>query len=829
MKITHCKVNRLTAPLGYSLGRPRFSWQVEEAKGTAASASRLVIRKGEETVFDTGFADLDRLATEADIALSPRTRYEWQITVRTDANEEASSEWNAFETGKMDEPWEASWIGCDLSEARHPVFSKAVSPAGEVASARLYICGLGLFNAYWNGEKIGSEYLTPYCNNYDAWVQAITFDVTDKLCEAGMLAVALGPGWYAGRFGFNYSEHGHYGDSYKLIAELRMTYADGREEVIGTDDTWELSRSVITFSNIYDGEWRDDTLSPIPPVPASIVDAPKGALMDRLSLPVACWGELKPESLIITPAGETVLDLGQNLAGSFRLDLDVPAGTKVHLQFGEILQGGNFYNDNYRTAKAEYWYTSAGKPVCLEPQFTFYGYRYVKIEGDKDLKADDFTALVLTSAVDEISTLETAEPLIDRLIKNVEWGQRGNFIDVPTDCPQRDERMGWTGDTQVFTPTALYQTDAAAFYAKFGYDMYTEQLALDGEVPPVVPSFGEHQASAAWGEAATVVPWATYEFTGDRAVLEKQYESMKAWIGFLNRIDGDDHAWRRHFHYGDWLSLDVFSKDPDVRQGATDLGYVADTQYYRSTVLTAKAARVLGRTEEAEYYEALAARIRRDIREEFFTPTERLAVPTQTGYLLALSLGLCDKPDRMAEGLIERFRLSEGKLQTGFVGTPLLGPVLTAIGHADLAFDLLFNEEYPGWLYEVKMGATTIWERWNSVLPDGSVSDTGMNSLNHYAYGSILEWFYGDVVGIRPAAPGFVKALLAPHFDERLGSVSLTHRSAAGTYKIAWEVKDGRYTYRCTVPFGCSAVLRLPGCEDRDLIPGTYEVAGQVI
>ncbi len=826
MKITHCKVNRITAPLGFALGRPRFSWQVEEAAGSRQTEARLVVRTDFETLYDTGFAALDSLAVPADIALTPRTAYTWQVTVRTDAGEKASSDWNTFETGKMDEPWQAQWIGCDLSEPRHPVYSRAISPKGGVASARLYLCGLGLFNAYYNGEKIGCEYLTPYCTNYDAWVQAITFDVTDALREAGTLSVALGPGWYAGRFGFRYSEHGYYGDSYKLIAELHIAYADGTEEVIGTDESWQLTRSTVTFSNIYDGEHRDDTLPEVPTVPASTVEPPKGALCDRLSLPVLCVQERPVETIITTPAGETVLDLGQNLAGSFRLKLNVPAGQKVHLQFGEILQNGNFYNDNLRTAKAEYWYTSAGKPVVLEPQFTFFGYRYVKVEGVEDLKKEDFTALVLTSAVQTIGTLSTGNALINRLISNVEWGQRGNFIDVPTDCPQRDERMGWTGDTQVFAPTALYQTDAEAFYAKFGHDMYTEQKVLDGEVPPVVPSFGEHVSSAAWGEAATVVPWAVYEFTGDAGILENQFDSMKAWVDFLEKTDGDDHAWRRHFHYGDWLSLDVFSKDPDVRQGATDLGYVADTQYYRSAVLTAKAARVLGRTADAEHYEALASRIRADIRKEFFTATERLAIPTQTGYLLALSLGLCEEPQRMADGLMERFRLSEGKLQTGFVGTPLLCPILTQIGHADLAFDLLFNEEYPGWLYEVKMGATTVWERWNSVLPDGSISDTGMNSLNHYAYGSILEWVYADVAGIRPAEPGFRKALLAPHFDERLGEVNLTYRSAAGTWQIHWEVKDGAYTYRCTVPFGCTATLVLPGKEPQELTAGTYEEAG---
>ena len=554
------------------------------------------------------------------------------------------------------------------------------------------------------------------------------------------------------------------------------------------------------------------------------VDPPRGTLCARWSTPVTDRETLPVRQLLHTPAGETVLALGQEITGGFRLSLCVPRGRKVRLQCGEILQNGNFYRGNLRTAKAEYVYISDGNPHTLEPRFTFYGYRYVKVEGVDGLQPGDFTGLCWYSELPGAGTLSTGHALVNRLIANAQWGQTDNFLDVPTDCPQRDERMGWTGDAQVFAPTACYQRDCYAFFAKYLHDLAAEQAARGGQVPNVVPSFGVEGCSAAWGDAACIIPWTLYEFYGDVSILQAQYPSMKAWVDYITALDGQDDGWRRQFHYGDWLPLDA--ANPDDPRGGTDVGLVASTQYRYCAQLTARAARVLGKPEEAARYEALAEAVLASIRREFFTPNGRCAVPTQTALLLSLVHGLAPDPARAARDLLDRLAADGGTLRTGFVGTPLLCPTLCAIGAENQAFSLLLYEGYPGWLYAVKLGATTIWERWNSVGPDGTIAENGMNSLNHYAYGSVVGWMYRDVAGLSPAEPGFRRARLAPHICEALSPVQAEYRSAAGIWRIGWTVaENGDVTCRGTVPFGCTATLALPyGGGERELGAGAFSV-----
>lgn len=894
-------------PIGFSMREePAFHWIVEDAKGTKAKESRIIVWKaplrtlsalpdfpafseadgkkndacgesGLTLAADTGWADLDSLAAAVPLKLSPRTRYFWKVFVRTDAGEEGESSVQFFETGKRDEPWTAKWIALpdESTQKRHPVFSKKIAADGkEIAAARLYISAAGLFEAFWNGQKIGDEFLTPYCTNYNAWVEAITFDITEEVCksaaagEAGTLSVMLGNGWFNGRFGFNQDRKPHFEGGKRLTAEVHITYTDGTEAVIGTDESWDVTLSNITFSNIYDGEQRDDTLPEVPAVKAVIAAPPKGKLMDRLSLPVRVKHVLTPVALISTPAGETVLDLGQNQAGIWRLALDVPAGTKVHLQVGEVLQNGNFYNDNLRTAKAEYIYVSNGKKITLEPHFTFYGYRYVKIEGVPGLKKEDFEGLSLYSDMDQTGTMETGDAKVNRLIQNAEWGKRSNFIDVPTDCPQRDERMGWTGDAEVFSPTALYQSDAYAFYVKYLYDMATEQKERDGCVPDVVPSFDVNSAACAWGDATTIIPWNMYLYSGDSEILVQHYEAMKSWVDYIEKLDEDNWGWRRHFHYGDWLALDGDSS-VDAVLGGTDEGFIAEVYKLYSMRIAADAAKVLsgrqkeeeaaadrmsssaGRTgvnsenhpecadtagtetldyaAEARKYEALAAKTLQDIREEYYSLNGRCCIDTQTAMLLSLRFGLATDPDRIADRLAELLTKNGGRLKTGFIGTPILCEELSRIGKNNMAYDLLFNEEYPGWLYEVNLGATTIWERWNSMLPDGSVSSTGMNSFNHYSYGAITTWLYERVGGLMrdPQEPGFRRIIFAPNPSLRLGSAAVSYRSAAGLYQTYWKVvDDNTMTVKLSVPFGCEADVKLP-YFDAENVP--EDLAGNAI
>ncbi len=834
MNITRCQVNHIKNPLGYQMEQPVFSWITEAVQGKRQEAARLRIwqdaaRHG--SLYDSNWTNLNSLAVPVKMELAPRTRYYWTVSVRSDAGEEAESDLSWFETGKRDEGWQGKWITCDREEPRHPVFHHSFAlTGGNIASARLYISGLGLYEAEINGKRVGDEYLTPYNNNYTAWIQAQTYDITDLLAGNNEISVALGNGWYKGRYGFTVKPDGggYYGDAWKMIAEIRIRFTDGTEQVIGTDENWTVTRSKIFFSNIYDGERLDDTLPDLPEEKATLLNE-KLPLTDRMSIPVKIQQERPAKELLHTPAGEWVYDLGQNLSGSFRLKVHEPKGTRIHVQVGEVLQQGNFYRDNLRSALAEYIYISDGEPHVLEPKFTFYGYRYAKVSGLTAPKREDFTALVYYSDVKTVGTIETGLPKINQLISNIQWGQRGNFVDVPTDCPQRDERMGWTADTMVFVPTACYFTDSAAFYRKFLYDLRTEQAQHDGMVPDVVPSAGHAgQGSSVWGDAGTIIPWNLYLFYGDRTILEESYGSMKAWVDYIRREDGDDRGYARHWHYGDWLALDNPAGGVDQVKGGTEDAFIAYVYYLFSTRLVIRAAEILNRPEDVKYYSELADEIYRYIQDEYYTPNGRCAIQTQTAYTLTLFYHLNEDRPRALNSLLALIRAKGDKFVTGFVGTPLIQRVLTAEGQNELAYHILYNEEYPGWLYEINLGATTVWERWNSMEPDGSVSSTGMNSFNHYAYGSVGEWMWRTMAGINPEedAPGFKRILLRPVPHGKMKTLKAEYASPAGTYRVEWKTEDAYHALlRVTVPFDCVAELQLPWAadeENRVLTSGEY-------
>ncbi len=827
MQIYDMKVNHLTNPLGFRMVRTVFSWKVREAEGKRQEAARLQIAADEgmgEVLFDSGFdGAADSLGYPVPLALKPYTRYYWTVTVRSNAGEEAAGEVQWFETAKLQEAWAGRWITCDSSEKRHPYFEKDVKVAKPVKKARLYISGLGLYEAFYQKagegdsgreERIGEEYLTPYSNDYNEWVQYQTYDVTELLQSSGKLSVLLGNGWYKARFGFSALEDiGFYGNEWKLIAELRIAYEDGTEEVIGTDESWTVRRSKITFSNLYDGEMRDDTLPDLAICQAEFCEPPKGVLTERMSLPVTVHETFDPVELIHTPAGELVFDMGQEFTGIFTLRVQEPAGTKIHIQTGEILQGGNFYNENLRTAKSEYIYIADGSEQVIVPHFTFYGYRYVKIQGIPELKKEDFKGLALYSDFQETGFMKTGNALLNRFIENVRWGLKDNFVDVPTDCPQRDERMGWTGDAQVFSPTAMYLTDAYAFYAKYLYDMAREQSALGGAVPHVIPSCGVEESACVWGDASCIMPWNMYLFYGDKSILEDQFESMRSWVDYVSRVDGDHHGWRDVFHFGDWLALDHPESGSEQVMGGTDEAFIANLYYAVSAGLVAKAAHVLGYQEEEERYGKLSEEQFAAVKEEFYSATGRCCIKTQTALLLTLKYHLSENEELVKNQLQQLFQFSHGKLRTGFVGTPLMSNILSDNGMDSLAYHLLLNEEYPGWLYEVKLGATTVWERWNSLLADGTISGTSMNSMNHYSYGSVLEWMFRHAAGIDSVdeAPGFRQAKFAPALNFRLRSMEASYDSASGVYACSWKLTDREHvTVSVTVPFNCSALLKLP-------------------
>lgn len=826
MKITRLKTNRMINPLGFTLYTPRLSYVVTETEGKKQTAARYEVALDasfSKIVYDSGKReDIDSLAFELPLQLEPYTRYYWRVEVWADNGEHALSDAAWFETAKMGDPWVAKWITPDMDKDIHPVLGREFHLNGEIASARAYVCGLGLYEMQINGKKAGEEYFAPHFNAYHKWLQYQTYDLTELLRSGeNRVEVLLGNGLYKGRFGFEGDTSELYGNEFALLCEIHVTYADGTKEVLGSDTSWKAGKSKIMGGNLYDGEIYDASFESREVFSVREAELGYDRLMARLSLPVVIKEELKPIEILHTPAGETVLDMGQNMVGWLRFVTKAPSGTVIRLQYGEVLQEGNFYRDNLRTAKAEYVYTADGTEQVVRPFFTFYGFRYVKVEGwPGKLNIDDFTGCVLYSDLEDIGSFETSNSLVNRLYENAKWGQKGNFLDVPTDCPQRDERMGWTGDAQVFSGTASFNMDSYAFYQKYGYDMGREQEERDGMVPMVVPAANvSGGGSSAWADAATIIPWNVYLHYGDKAILEQQFESMKSWVDFIIRSDestGGKRLWTTGFHFGDWLALD--GNDPDSPMGGTDTDFIASAYYRYSSLLLAKAARVLGRVDLAAYYGRISEEVKQAIEDEFFSKNGRLAIDTQTAYAVALYMDLvpeAHKP-RVIEALRKRLKIDGNHLKTGFVGTPYLNQVLSDFGCNDLAYTLLLNDDYPSWLYAVKLGATTIWERWNSILPDGSISSTGMNSLNHYAYGAIAEWMYRTVGGINPLeeTPGFRRALLAPKPDFRLKYAKASVNSAAGRYVSEWSFNDEEnLTFHFEIPFNASALVHLPRAD----------------
>ena len=853
MKLTHLRVNHVTEPLGLCMDRPVFSWVAEDTPDKRQKCAQIVVKNPQgETVYHSGRReDISSLGFEAPLDLAPRTRYQWTVTVWGDQGDWASAtSW--FETAKQEEPWQAQWIAADFADKEaQPLLAKDFTLSGKVQSAQAYVCGLGLYELEINGQKAGNEYLLPGYHCYDAQLEYQTFDITALLNEGeNRVGLALAPGWYKGDIIFD-RYHNLYGDTMQAICEVHVLLEDGQEQVIPTDLTWKSYPSPVTFSNIYDGEHYDarrevagwscpgcgEKASGVVPGTESVEK-----LMARLSPKIVKKQSFAP-TVLHTKKDETVLDFGQNMTGWVEFDVDLPQGAEVRLSYGEVLQDGCFYRDNLRTAKAKYRYISKGEKAHVRPHFTFYGFRYVKVEGLDTVRPEDFTAWHIRSDIDPIGSIETADARVNQLFHNAMWGQFDNFLDVPTDCPQRDERLGWTGDAAIISATACKNIYMPAFFHHFIFNVGQEEKAFDGVVPIFVPmlkvpegqkepfdELGEGRGCAIWSDVATIMPWNVYENYGDLAQLRREYPIMKTWVESIRKddvADGDRGLWLRGRQLGDWLALDREDGDTQNPFGATDLTYTATAFYYYSASLTAKAAKALGYEEDRQAYEALAQKIKKAIQDEYFQPDGSLKIHvTQTGCVLALFFQLYPEGtrDKVLDALRERIAARGNHLDTGFCGTPFLCRALSDNEAGDLAYTLFLNQDYPSWLYEVNMGATTVWERWNSLLPDGSISGTGMNSLNHYAYGSIVDWMYRNMMGLNPVeeAPGYKRAVIRPQPDKRIPWAKLQLDTASGTYRVAWKLEGDQLHGSVTVPFDCQATLLLPDGNQRELTAGTF-------
>lgn len=860
LKVTAPRTEYAVNPLGIDVRKPRLSWKISSNRRgiiqsgyrIRAAGSESDLTSGRNLIWDSGrvtSADSINLVYGGPDLRSGQ-RVWWQAQVWD--NSGSASGWSApawWEMGKLSD-WKASWIEPDLPEDPKksnpaPMLRRQFRLNGEVRSARAYVTAHGLYEMHLNGRRVGEDLFTPGWTSYNKRLQYQTYDVTDLLRRGdNAVGVMLGDGWYRGNLGFT-NQRNTYGTKLALLLQIDITYADGRSETIGSDTQWKASTGPILESDIYNGEVYDARLEKTGWTTASysdagwsgvkVVDIPKDKLIAPAGPPVRAIEEIKAVKILKTPAGLTVVDFGQNMVGWVRMKVRGAAGTTVTLRHAEVLdKAGEFYTANLRAAKQTNRYTlKGGGEEVWEPRFTFQGFRYVAVEGyPGELTLDALTGVVIHSDIDPAGEFAASQPLINQLQHNIVWGQKGNFLDVPTDCPQRDERLGWTGDAQVFARTAIFNRDVAGFFTKWLGDVAADQLP-SGSVPFVIPDVlskpnAPAAGSAAWADASVIIPWTMYLTYGDKRILEQQYESMTKWVEYVRRSAGDDYIWNEGFHFGDWLAFATTRSDYPGATTGKDL--IATAFYARSTDLLHRIADILGRKDDSAKYLDQFNRIKAAFNREFVTQTARVGENTQTAYVLALEFDLL--PDAMREAAAKRLaqEIRERKhLTTGFVGTPYLCHVLSRYGYLDEAYMLLKREQYPSWLYPVKQGATTIWERWDGQKPDGSFQDVGMNSFNHYAYGAIGDWMYRVMAGIEidPSEPGYRHILIQPRPGGGFTSARASHESPYGRVASAWEIKDGRFTLNIEVPANTRATVRLPKARLDDVRESGSPVQGR--
>lgn len=824
LEITQFTVEYRTHTLGIDERAPRFSWVlIADGNNVMQEAYELTVRTGGNVVWHSEReSDKSVLIEYAGKALLPRTEYEVTLCVRDRRGESACSK-AVFETGVMEEGLRGEFIARPFGDVV-PELSRTFHADRCVARARIYATVLGVYELFLNGTRVGDAYDAPGWTSYPHRLQYQTYDVTDLVREGkNELSALVGKGWYSGTLGY-YHRKNCYGEKNALCLDMYIDYTDGSTERISTDTNWRARESALRFSEFQDGEVYDTTFSAAEDFPVEIVEYPKGKIIAQVSEPVRVTEELSVVKHIVTPRGEQVLDFGQNASGIVQFTLKGRRGQRIVLSHAEVLdEAGNFYTANLRGAKAQDEYILNGELQTLRPHFTTHGFRYVRIEGGEGASFGEFRLLVLHTDMQKTGTFECGDARVNRLQQNIVWGQRGNFLDIPTDCPQRDERLGWTGDAQMFCRTASFNYNVALFFGKWLGDVAAEQTKENG-VPQTVPNIVPENAkgAAAWGDAATICPYTMYEVYGDRRLLERQYESMKGWVEYI-RARSKRHLWLSDFQYGDWLALD--KEEFSDRTGATDKYLIASAYYAYSAHLTAEAARILGKERDAEKYRKLCEKIVASFRREFVTPRGRLVSETQTALVLALGFRLI--PEKFRKDAVCRLRANikdhGDHLVTGFVGTPYLMHVLTENGLHDVASVLLLNEDYPSWLYEVKMGATTVWERWNAIQPDGTLFDPGMSSFNHYAYGSVGDWLYRKVAGIDLLEAGYKKISVRPHPVRALGNVAASYLTPYGKVCVSYTYRDGKVNWRVQIPVNTTAEIVLPDGQRHAVGSGVYE------
>ena len=848
-------------PLGIDAARPRLSWRVnDERRGARQTAYQVLVASSAEVlagdvgdVWDSGKVDSDQSihVEYAGPKLRPRTRCFWKVRTWDAGGEPAPFSRPAWWEMGLLRPgdWKARWIGSpeptDVQQPGPcPMLRRVLKVKAGLERARVYATALGVCELRLNGRRVGDLCLAPGWTDFRTRVQVQTYDVTGLLAEGdNAIGVILGDGWWSGPLSRRHKKHAPLGgDRPAVLVQVELQYAGARREVIGTDASWRsFADGPIRASDIYDGETYDarkeidgwDTASFDDGAwsAAEVVEPDRRVLCASAAPPVRRIETIRPVSAAAQGDGKYVFDLGQNMVGWARLRLppDTPAGTAVTMRFAEMLDAdGRIYTANLRGAKCTDVYVARSGAAAYEPRFTFHGFRYVEVAGYPGVPDEEaIEGVVLHADMPPTGAFECSHALVNRLQHNIVWGQKGNFLDVPTDCPQRDERLGWTGDIQVFIRTACFNMDVAGFITKWLTDLTDcqDECGSYPSIAPVVDDIPGRDGGPGWADAAVIVPWTIYLCYGDRRILERHYGSMQRYVEFLRTAD----ATTRH-NFGDWVNHDAHTPE--------DL--VAAAFHARSVDLLSRIAAVLGRRSDAKRYAGRFRKLAREFQGTFLTRQGRLVGDTQTAYVLALRFGLL--PEEMRARAVEHlvhdiehgrytnmWKVRKGHLSTGFLGAKDLTFALTEGGRLDVAYKLLLNEDYPSWLFPVLNGATTIWERWDGWTHDGGFQNPGMNSFNHYAYGAIGQWLYQCVAGLDVDAerPGYKHAIVRPRVlpDGGVGSAKASIETMYGRAASAWRIEGDRLHLDVTVPANATATVYVPAADAAAVTEGDRPAA----
>ncbi len=869
----------LADPLGIDIACPRLSWVLQSAqrgqRQTAyqvlVASSEHILQRGEGDLWDTGkviSSDSAHIAYNG-LELRSGQRCWWQVRVwDRHGVRSAYSPAAWWEMGLLEaSDWRGTWISYDTKRKEaglpaelethddasglipSPYLRTTFSTAQPIRRARLCITARGLYEARLNGQRLGNAVLAPGWTDYAVRIQYQVYDVGHLLRHGkNALGVILGTGWYSGCVGFD-GRANHYGSRPQLLAQLHIEHDDGTAQIVATDGSWRATTGPILFSDLLMGEtfdarlarpaWDTATYDDSAWMPVELAERDTTRLVACRSEPVQITEELAPRAIARLDADTHIVDMGQNIVGWVRLRMRGMAGTRVRVRFGEVLAAdATLYTDNLRSARATDTYILAGTgEEIFEPRFTFHGFRYVEVAGyPGDLSADAVRGCVVGSAVPQAGTFECSDPMVNQLQRNIVWSQRGNFLSIPTDCPQRDERLGWLGDAQVFARTACCNQGVAPFFTNWLADVASGQ-SPDGAFADIAPllriDLGQDvsvgSGTPAWGDAGVIVPWTLYQCYGDTRIIAEHYESMARWIAYIQGANADN-LWinRRGNDFGDWLALDGATPS-ELFKSATPRELLASAYYAHDVYLMARMARAIGRLDEAIEYEALFRASRAAFIKAFVDPDGRLLVETQTGYLLALGFDLLpsDLRTRAAARLVDLIKEKDNHLSTGFIGIGYLLPVLTEAGYLDLAYRILLNRTYPSWGYSISHGATTIWERWDGWTADAGFQAATMNSFNHYSLGSVGEWLFRYVAGIDvdPDHPGYQHVIIRPHPGGGLTYARAEYRSIHGTIVSMWRLAGNELTLHVTIPPNTTATVHLPVNDVSAVTDGATPIA----